>query len=144
MIGKVDAIDKDEKPENKKIYYYIVDGNEQGLFNLNPKTGVLQSNQPLDRETQSFYQLIVKASANENYTVNQMPTISNYRNLTQKFRLERQRSYSSDDHSLAIVGIEILDLNDNEPVFEKELYRVAVSHQAKLNDTLVFVKGKFF
>lgn len=140
VVGKVEAIDKDEKPENKRIFYHIIDGNDQNIFNLNPKTGLLQTNQPLDRETQSFYQLIIKASPNEKYSLNKLPTIKN-RNLTQKFRLERERSYSADDFSLAIVGIQVLDLNDNEPVFVKELYRVAVSHQAKLNDTLIFVKA---
>lgn len=141
VVGKVEAIDRDEKPENRKIFYFIVDGNEQGLFSINLRTGVLITNQPLDRENQSFYQLIVKATPNENYTVNQMPTIVNHRNLTQKFKMERQRSYLIDDPTLAIVGIEINDLNDNEPVFDKELYRVAVSHQAKLNDTLIYTKG---
>ena len=143
VVGKVEAIDKDEKAENKRIFYHIIDGNEQNLFNCNLKTGQLQTNQPLDREAQSFYQLIIKASPNENYTIinnNQMP--NSYRNLTQKFKFERERSYSPDDYSIAIVGIEVLDLNDNEPAFEKELYRVAVSHQAKLNDTLLFVRAK--
>lgn len=107
VVGKVEAVDKDEKPENRKIFYFIVDGNEQGLFNLNPKTGILQTTQSLDRESQSFYQLIVKATPNENYTIPQLPIITGHRNLTQKFRLERERSYSPDDHSLAIVGIEV-------------------------------------
>lgn len=140
-VGTLQAIDKDEKPENRKINYHIIDGNDQDLFTINIKTGLLQTKQSLDREAQSFHQLIVKATSNEDYVVSQLPKI-NHRNLTQKFKLERERSYASDDHSLALVGIEILDLNDNEPIFDKELYRAAVSHQAKLNDTLLYVKAK--
>ena len=108
VVGKVEAIDKDEKPENKRIFYHIVDGNDQNVFAINTKTGLIQTNQPLDREAQSFYQLIVKASPSERPpTGHQLPVIG-YRNLTQKFRLERERSYPVDDRSLAIVGIEIL------------------------------------
>lgn len=142
VVGKVEAVDKDEKPENKRIFYHILDGNDQNVFSINSKTGLLQTNQPLDREAQSFYQLIVKASPSERPPAGHQLPVIGYRNLTQKFKMERERSYPADDRSLAIVGIEILDTNDNEPVFEKGLYRVAVSHQAKLNDTLVFVKAK--
>lgn len=142
VVGKVEAIDKDEKPENKRIFYHILDGNHQNMFSINHKTGLIQTNQPLDRESQSFYQLIIKASPDERPPAGHQLPVIGYRNLTQKFKMERERSYQADDRSLAIVGIEILDLNDNEPLFEKELYRVAVSHQAKLNDTLVFVRAK--
>ena len=41
-ILSVRATDADDKGPNSEITYEIVDGNDEGLFSLNPQSGILQ------------------------------------------------------------------------------------------------------
>uniref|UniRef100_A0A8C4WKK2 Cadherin domain-containing protein n=1 Tax=Gopherus evgoodei TaxID=1825980 RepID=A0A8C4WKK2_9SAUR len=76
---------------NSQLSYSITSGDTLGQFNID-KNGVLSIKQPLDRESQSFYSLVVQ--------VHDMATLpaSRYTSTTQ-------------------VSIILLDVNDNPPSF---------------------------
>uniref|UniRef100_A0A8C3SY76 FAT atypical cadherin 4 n=1 Tax=Chelydra serpentina TaxID=8475 RepID=A0A8C3SY76_CHESE len=76
---------------NSQLSYSITSGDSLGQFNID-KNGVLSIKQPLDRESQSFYSLVVQ--------VHDMATLpaSRYTSTTQ-------------------VSIILLDVNDNPPSF---------------------------
>uniref|UniRef100_A0A8B9M4U7 Cadherin domain-containing protein n=1 Tax=Accipiter nisus TaxID=211598 RepID=A0A8B9M4U7_9AVES len=78
-----------------QVEYYIVsvrEDDEEGIFFLNPVTGVFNLTQPLDRESQSFYSLVVQ--------VHDMAPLP-----------------ASRYTSTAQVSIILLDVNDSPPSF---------------------------
>lgn len=76
---------------NSQLSYSITSGDSLGQFNVN-KNGVLSIRQPLDRESQSFYNLVVQVHDMA------IPPASRYTSTTQ-------------------VSIILLDMNDNPPSF---------------------------
>uniref|UniRef100_A0A1A9WMM0 Cadherin domain-containing protein n=1 Tax=Glossina brevipalpis TaxID=37001 RepID=A0A1A9WMM0_9MUSC len=92
-----DTIDKDEvddldDPPNR-IYYYIIYGNDQEYFHLDPETHILVTTKELDRELQSIYVLYVKASTN--CTGNQNALRDN-----QRIEIEiNEKSWKTDYHT---------------------------------------------
>uniref|UniRef100_H2ZGK9 Uncharacterized protein n=1 Tax=Ciona savignyi TaxID=51511 RepID=H2ZGK9_CIOSA len=61
-VGIATAVDEDiTQPENSSGYS-IVDGTGLGIFNIDENTGILTTNRQLDRETERFYWLTVKAT----------------------------------------------------------------------------------
>lgn len=65
LIGKVEASDADFDDENKSIFYYIIDGNQDQMFHLDKVTGSLYANVSFDREVKDEYELVIKASSKE-------------------------------------------------------------------------------
>ncbi|XP_054726430.1 cadherin-23 [Anastrepha obliqua] len=66
-----DTIDKDEVDDlddpPSSVCYFIVKGNEQGYFKLNPETHILSVEKELDRELIANYTLFVRATENCSY-----------------------------------------------------------------------------
>uniref|UniRef100_G1NQP0 FAT atypical cadherin 3 n=1 Tax=Meleagris gallopavo TaxID=9103 RepID=G1NQP0_MELGA len=85
------------------LVYEIKDGNVDGIFTINPYSGVITSQKGLDYERASFYQLIVQAT-------NMAGMASN-----------------------ATVNIQIVDENDNPPVFLFSQYSGSISEAAPIN-----------
>lgn len=85
------------------LVYEIKDGNVDGIFAINPYSGVITSQKALDYERASFYQLIVQAT-------NMAGMASN-----------------------ATVNIQIVDENDNPPVFLFSQYSGSISEAAPIN-----------
>uniref|UniRef100_A0A8C9FGK3 FAT atypical cadherin 3 n=1 Tax=Pavo cristatus TaxID=9049 RepID=A0A8C9FGK3_PAVCR len=85
------------------LVYEIKDGNVDGIFTINPYSGVITSQRALDYERASFYQLIVQAT-------NMAGMASN-----------------------ATVNIQIVDENDNPPVFLFSQYSGSISEAAPIN-----------
>ncbi|XP_075448649.1 protocadherin Fat 3 isoform X3 [Ascaphus truei] len=85
------------------LVYEIKVGNTDGAFTMNPYSGVLTSQKALDYERISTYQLIVQ-------TTNMAGMASN-----------------------ATVNIQILDENDNPPVFLSSQYVGSISEAAPIN-----------
>lgn len=85
------------------LVYEIKDGNVDGLFTINPYSGVITSQKALDYEHASFYQLTVQAT-------NMAGMASN-----------------------ATVNIQIVDENDNPPVFLFSQYSGSISEAAPIN-----------
>ena len=82
------AADADSIGPNSDVTYRIVDGDPDGIFTINPLTGLLQSTGDIDYETVRQYELIISA------TDNGTPSLS----------------------SSATVQVEIIDANDNAPL----------------------------
>ncbi|KFV09109.1 Protocadherin Fat 3, partial [Pterocles gutturalis] len=85
------------------LVYEVKDGNVDGVFTINPYSGVITSQKALDYERASFYQLIVQA-------MNMAGMASN-----------------------ATVTIQIVDENDNPPVFLFSQYSGSISEAAPVN-----------
>ncbi|XP_077287800.1 fat-like cadherin-related tumor suppressor homolog [Arctopsyche grandis] len=78
---------------NAQVFLEIVGGNEGGEFFVNPTTGMLYTAAILDAETKAFYTLTVSAID--------------------------QGNIGTRKQSSAKVKINVLDTNDNDPLFEK-------------------------
>ncbi|XP_062983238.1 protocadherin Fat 3 isoform X3 [Elgaria multicarinata webbii] len=85
------------------LVYEVKDGNTDGAFAINPYSGVITSQKPLDYERTSSYQLTVQAT-------NMAGMASN-----------------------ATVNIQIVDENDNPPVFLSSQYVGTISEAAPIN-----------
>ncbi|XP_077154662.1 protocadherin Fat 3 isoform X5 [Ranitomeya variabilis] len=85
------------------LVFEIKSGNMEGTFSINPYSGVITTQKPLDYERLSSYQLIVQAT-------NMAGMASN-----------------------ATINIQILDQNDNPPVFLSSQYVGTISEAAPIN-----------
>ncbi|KYO28523.1 hypothetical protein Y1Q_0005325 [Alligator mississippiensis] len=88
------------------LVYEVKDGNVDGSFTINPYSGVITSQKALDYERISSYQLIVQAT-------NMAGMASN-----------------------ATVNIQIVDENDNPPVFLFSQYSGSISEAAPVNSVV--------
>lgn len=59
-VDREEVDDLDDEPS--AVCYFIVHGNENGLFNLDRTSHILSLNEELDREAKSNYTLIIKAT----------------------------------------------------------------------------------
>lgn len=179
LIGKVEATDIDFDEENKLVYYYIIDGNQDDIFHLDKLTGKLYANATFDREIKDEYQLVIKASSKEiiippvtswtptlinNFTNNNhhiiqddtistqvnpiyIPSQSNTPVNSQIVPHQRaslsvmDRSYNPSDLSLAYAVIRIKDVNDNKPMFPKQIYRAAINIKTEIGSMVTRVKA---
>ncbi|XP_071830168.1 cadherin-87A-like isoform X3 [Apostichopus japonicus] len=107
-IGFVSATDMDD---GNIIYYYIVAGNEDDLFEMNKTSGEIYTSEKLDSDlATNVYELIIKATEDANYAG----------------RRKRATLDPQTNPSLVAVIITIVDKNDNPPRFAKDLYTAAV------------------
>uniref|UniRef100_A0A8C2TL99 Protocadherin-15 n=1 Tax=Coturnix japonica TaxID=93934 RepID=A0A8C2TL99_COTJA len=105
---------------NQTIVYSIVSGNEEDMFAINNKTGVISVKKPLDYEKVTSYELRVQADSLQVVRSNlRVPSKSN----------------------TAKVFIEVKDENDHAPVFTKKLYIGGVSEDAKMFSSVLKVKA---
>lgn len=89
-VVTVRAIDKDIKPQNNQFSYSIIGGNHGQAFKVDPQTGDIETAKQLDRETVPVYDLTIGAID----------------------------TGSPSQTGTAMVHIELLDVNDNGPVFD--------------------------
>ncbi|XP_076005220.1 protocadherin Fat 4 [Genypterus blacodes] len=108
-IVTIGASDADDGP-NAQLFYSIASGDPQGHFGIT-KEGVLQTKKALDRETQSFYNLVITAN-----DLAPSPFI--------RFT------------STAQVSIILLDVNDNPPSFTSQ--KMTYIQENTPVDTVVF------
>ncbi|EYC14800.1 hypothetical protein Y032_0039g165 [Ancylostoma ceylanicum] len=99
--------------ENGEIVYSLGEGEGHHYLAINPKSGVIQTAAPLDRETLSLIRLDVIA--------------------TDRGKPPKQSS--------ALVEIGITDVNDNAPIFEKELYNISVMENTTLPAVIAQIKA---
>ncbi|KAK3593636.1 hypothetical protein CHS0354_025527 [Potamilus streckersoni] len=120
-IGHVLATDRDLNPV---IYYFIIAGNDDNIFQLNPTNGSLFLNKALDRESKSIYYLDVQASNNiPDYTV------------------IRERTRRATDASIVRVKISVGDINDVAPVFTQVNYTGCISTRSPFSKSIVQVQA---
>ncbi|KAM6932333.1 protocadherin Fat 3-like [Lycodopsis pacificus] len=94
---------------NAEITYSIRSGNEHGKFHIHPLTGAILVAQPLDYETCRDYFLTVEACDGGT------PPLS----------------------AITTVNINLTDVNDNAPIFSRDLYAAVVSEDATTGESVV-------
>nr|XP_055052859.1 protocadherin-16 [Misgurnus anguillicaudatus] len=95
------ATDQDSG-DNGVLHYKITEGDRFGDFQLDKTSGVLSTSRPLDRESKARYTLTVEAQDQGT------PSLT----------------------STVTLDINVLDLNDNSPVFPSSSYSVEISEDA--------------
>uniref|UniRef100_A0AAY4CGQ0 Protocadherin Fat 4 n=1 Tax=Denticeps clupeoides TaxID=299321 RepID=A0AAY4CGQ0_9TELE len=109
-IRTLSARDKDkDKQMNGLIAYNITVGNEEGLFSINSRTGVLSLAKPLDFETKQKHELRVTA-----YDGGWIAKTS-----------------------YVTVTVHVTDVNDNPPVFNPDEYHPVVQENVPSGTTVV-------
>ncbi|KAK0095053.1 hypothetical protein PV326_009357 [Microctonus aethiopoides] len=89
-ILTVRAIDKDVRPQNNQFSYSIIGGNVGQAFKVDPQSGDVETSKLLDRETIAKYSLIIGAID----------------------------TGAPPQTGTATIQIDILDVNDNGPIFD--------------------------
>lgn len=92
----------DQDSLNTTLLYDIISGNDRKLFWVNPNTGVIYLMREIDLEEES------------------LP------GNTFVLQMEARQKDSPLKRSVARVEIEVMDLNDNRPEFEVELYNISI------------------
>lgn len=113
ILGSVQAVD-DDFDDNANITYHIVNVDESKFpFSIIPKTGLLKVSGQLDREQRSLYEFKVMA-------------------------IDNSRKYKQ-LNSTVIIEINVIDLNDNAPVFinyDDVMINEIVARGRKLNSDI--------
>ncbi|TSK67188.1 Protocadherin Fat 1 [Bagarius yarrelli] len=99
---------------NADIYYNIRSGNAQGHFSIETHSGAISVSQPLDFETCKDYFLTIEARDGGT------PPLT----------------------AVAMVNINITDVNDNAPIFERDVYSAIIREDANIGDAVVKVIAK--
>lgn len=107
-IATVAATDNDHGPDGLIVFTFI-DGNSEGRFQIDPKSGVIELRKQLDRETTEMYSLIVQA------TDQGTPSLS----------------------TTATVNVTVLDINDNAPLCNHFSYVIEMAENFTVNGTVV-------
>lgn len=108
-IMRVYSTDADEGL-NGDIYYELIGGDDLGKFSLDEATGQLLINKPLDRETTDRYHLTVIAHDSS-------PTVQLSATTT--------------------ITVQVIDENDNAPVFTQSQMRVSVLETEPINKKII-------
>ncbi|XP_076345079.1 fat-like cadherin-related tumor suppressor homolog [Tachypleus tridentatus] len=109
LITRVHAVDRDQGPNRKVVYDFAYSAEK--TFAIDRRTGIMSLNKKLDRERVSFYNLTVKA------TDHGFPQLS----------------------SLAVVHVQVQDINDNPPVFTQRRYQASVSEKVEIDKKVIQV-----
>ncbi|XP_055623372.1 cadherin-87A [Toxorhynchites rutilus septentrionalis] len=125
-IGKIQAFYDSPEP---KIYYYMLLGNEDGAFYIDKITGDIYTNKSLDREEVDVYALYIQASKKPDLLITKRD-----RMLMSIKKLER-------DSTVAKVWVTVLDVNDNPPLFKRDVYYAGISSKASINELVTIVNA---
>ncbi|XP_057377761.1 cadherin-87A-like [Daphnia carinata] len=124
-VGQVQAYDADTG-QNAKIYYHILAGNEGNWFYIDRTHGFVYNRVVLDREVRHTYDLLVKATNDHQYLTTQMSEV------------DREKRQAMDhDPSIAQVHIDVVDINDNPPHFERETFYAGVDYSSNSDKLLL-------
>ncbi|KAJ8718783.1 hypothetical protein PYW07_016339 [Mythimna separata] len=126
IIGTVKATDKDSG-ENGKVYYHVLEGNQEGAFTVDRTQGIIRANISFDREKQSEYSFTVYASNN--------PILEHAAAILNSV----DNATDGQEPSVAGVKIRVLDENDNEPKFQHKIYYAGIKHTARVNEPVISV-----
>ncbi|XP_058116398.1 cadherin-87A [Anopheles ziemanni] len=125
-IGKIQAFLDGPSPP---IFYYMLLGNEDGAFYVDKTSGDLYTNRSVDREEHDEYMLYILASKQPDLYVSEHERV-----LLATEQLERNAT-------VAKVWVHVLDVNDNAPVFGRDLYRAGISAKASINELVAIVNA---
>lgn len=127
-IGKIQAYIRDKDP-NVGVYYYMLLGNDNGAFYVDKKTGDVFTNQTLDREEIDTYHLYILASKKSDL------------HISRRQRDELSIDTLERDSTVAKIQVKVLDLNDNSPKFEQDVYYAGISSEANINQLVATINA---
>lgn len=127
-IGKIQAYIRDKDPK-AAIHYYILLGNKKGSFYVDKTSGDLYTNRSLDREDIEEYRLYILASKKSDFHIS-----SKEKSELSIVTLEREST-------VAKIQIKVLDVNDNAPVFKKDIYYAGVSAKSSINQLVTVINA---
>lgn len=169
-----DTVDRDEvddlEDDPTAVCYFIVHGNDDGLFKLDRVSHVLSVTGELDREKRQNYSLIIKATEDclnqpqpLNETVTRIPkaaklinrkakselnrftdsfVVSNGTNeIVEEFETIEGDSMVASDSTLIRVLVQVQDINDNPPKFVKKIFTGGVSTSADFGTEIMALKA---
>ncbi|XP_057660172.1 cadherin-23 [Diorhabda carinulata] len=122
-----DTVDRDEfeyDGPSRPVCYYIIGGNEDKMFHINPIDHTLMLTRKLDREEKDTYILLIKATEE----CNKSP--------------KNQSFFDSDDDTQLKVVVKVLDVNDNAPKFIHRVFTGGVSTATSFGTKFMFVKAE--
>ncbi|XP_066258040.1 cadherin-23 isoform X2 [Euwallacea similis] len=122
-----DTVDRDEleyESTPAPICYFLVGGNENGLFNLHPIDHTLYVTKPLDREENDVHLLLVKATEDCTYPP------------------EPQNFFDSNDDTQLKIIVKVLDVNDNSPKFIRRVFTGGVSTATAFGTKFMSIKAQ--
>jgi len=108
VIVSVTASDSDQGP-NGAVRYAIISGNEESKFRIDPLSGAIAVNDPLDFDTRQKYMLNITASD----------------------------SGFESKSTTATLAVLLTDVNDNPPRFNQTHYDAYVSENAPSNSFVI-------
>ncbi|XP_075231619.1 cadherin 88C [Lycorma delicatula] len=124
----VETIDKDEVDDlddpPTPVCYFIVAGNEEGYFGIEPLIHQIIVARELDRETQDTHVLIVKASED---CATSPPANNSW--------------FEQKDETLLKLIIHVNDINDNPPIFVKSIFTGGVTTEADFGTEFMQIKA---
>ncbi|GCB72987.1 hypothetical protein scyTo_0006570, partial [Scyliorhinus torazame] len=112
-ILRVTATDRD-KDNNALVHYNIISGNSRGQFSIDSITGAIEVVTPLDFEVEREYALRVRAQDAGR------PPLSN---------------------NTGMVSIQLVDVNDNVPIFVSTPFQVSVLENAPLGHSVIHIQA---
>ncbi|XP_026315340.1 cadherin-23 [Hyposmocoma kahamanoa] len=115
-----DAIDRGDEPV-LPVCYYIVEGNQDGAFELHRNTHKLSTTRPLDREQQANYTLTILATEDCIATPNYQADV--------------------DFVSTLVVHVTVNDVNDNAPKFVSKIFTGGITTEADFGIEFMQVKA---
>lgn len=127
-IGKIQAFNRDKDP-TYGIFYYILLGNEKGSFYIDKTSGDLYTNRSFDREDIDEYHLFILASKKSDL------------HISDKERDELSIDALERDSTVAKIQVKILDVNDNAPMFKKNIYYAGVSAKSSINQLVTIINA---
>ncbi|XP_061163889.1 protocadherin Fat 4-like [Saccostrea echinata] len=113
-VARVTATDQDGSGPNGKVSYYIMDGNSEGLFQINSENGVISVAQALDYETLDIHLLNISARDSGLH----------YREAT------------------AILTVQLIDVNDNPPLFPQSHYDGYIPENSRSDTSIIKIQAK--
>lgn len=127
-IGKIQAYVHDKDPR-VGIFYYILSGNVNGAFYVDKRSGDVYTNRSLDREVVDTYHLYILASKKSDF------------HISARDRADLVAATMDRDSHVAKVQVKVLDINDNAPKFEHDVYHLGVSTEATIGQLVTIINA---
>ncbi len=124
LINTVDRDDDDDETQIADVCYFIVDGNDDNMFELLPLDHELMVTRQLDREERDEYQLVVKATEE----CLSPPT--------------ERIAFDATDDSLLKLNVFVNDVDDNAPQFTKPVFTGGISTDIDFGAIFMAVKAE--
>ncbi|XP_013785873.1 cadherin-related tumor suppressor-like, partial [Limulus polyphemus] len=119
---------------NSHIYYSIASGNEKRWFSLDFQTGLITTAQPLNREEQDFVELKISARDGGPNPLLDREIISLY-----TIKVVAMDKGIPPLSSTVTLFLNVLDVNDNDPVFYPKQYYAVVKEDVPIGTSVTRV-----